>query len=176
MIQRHKIYGLSIPEVLVSLGLIAISTLSVILTVAHAMAISKAASKQHAAWRLASELSAWMHARGHQALGKQPEDLPELSLEQASSSDCYAVACTAREAAYVFLLDWRRRLQERLPGARLVICRDTQPWDEKGGKWRWSCRQTGPSPVGLWLKLGWPLAGQSEVFSPGIAMMQPEIE
>ena len=107
MISRHKTYGLALPEVLVSLSLIAMSALSVTLAGAHAIASSYTASRQHAAWRLTSELSAWLNARGHLALDKLPEDPSELIDKNSAVPDCYAQTCTAQDAARFFLIHER---------------------------------------------------------------------
>ena len=157
---------------MVTLVLLATATLSVSMMSAHATRLSHAASRQQAAWRLASELMVWLRARGDQALGTLPEN-PVLMLNKAeamdTTSDCYVKRCEASDAAYFYLSDWYRRLSTSVPGARVMICQGGAGEDAVGRQWRWTCDGDTADTSVMWLKLGWPQAGTDE-FKPKIAL------
>ena len=158
--------GISLVEVLVSLALLTIATLALSMMSAHARMTGSAAAKQQAGWRLIAELAVWLRLRGDKPLGGLPED--PSSLLAKSTADCYSKRCDPVEAAEFYLADWYRRLSTSVPGARLVVCRDDQPWDATAGRWRWQCNGNSASP--LWLKLGWPQPGAIIEFAPQILL------
>ena len=62
------------------------------------------------------------------------------------------VADAAAQAA------WQDRAGAALPGGRAVVCRDSSPWNDAAGAYRWDCAPTaGP----LLVKLGWREGGSA---------------
>ena len=164
--------GMGLVEVMVALALLAMATLSVSIISAYASRLSHAASRQQAAWRLASELAVWLRTRGDQALGALPEN-PALLLNKAESvntiSDCYEKRCDASDAAHFYLGDWYRRLLTSVPGARVMICQGGDGEGAVASQWQWTCNGDTADTSVIWLKLGWPQAGTNE-FMPNIAL------
>ena len=72
-------------------------------------------------------------------------------------TDCKgtSVTCTPDELTAYMLKDWRKRVENDLPGGRAVVCRDSTPKDTSGtgtGLYHWSCDNAGDM---LMIKIGW---------------------
>jgi type IV pilus assembly protein PilV len=52
--------------------------------------------------------------------------------------------------------DWTARAAAALPGGRAVICRDSLPWDEAAGAYRWTCE---PAAGPVLVKVAWQEGG-----------------
>lgn len=53
---------------------------------------------------------------------------------------------------------WTARAAAALPGGRAVICRDSSPWDDTAGAYRWACE---PAAGPLLVKVAWQESGSA---------------
>ena len=152
----HRTLGVSLVEVMVTMTLLSIAAAGVVSACAHIRSTASRADAEQAAWLLASELSEWLRQRGDQPLGDLPED-PSAVIPAASGSDeCYSAACRPAEAAMFYLRDWHRRLRERLPGARLVLCHGLPDDRDTTGSDQGSCATVTRDERMVWFRLAWP--------------------
>lgn len=109
---------------------------------------------------LASELVAMLRQRarvGTEAVW--PSRARQLDFKLADRAggsgvlDCRLRTCTAEEALDFELNDWSTRAAEFLPSARLVLCRDRNPWNVGAAQFDWACSKEDTAP--LLIKLGW---------------------
>jgi type IV pilus assembly protein PilV len=68
---------------------------------------------------------------------------------------CYAMACDSSQLAQFDIHGWKRRVRDALPSGRLVICRDSRPWDDGKGAFVWECTAGSGERASLVIKLGW---------------------
>ncbi len=150
----YRASGTSLIEVMVTLLLIVTAAAGLVRSCAHVRATASHAASQQAAWRLTSELAEWLRLRGDQPLGPLPEDPASLIAAPAGTGDCYRSACTPADAARFFLHDWYRRLRERLPGVRLMICAggpaESRPSGQSGAACAGQARAEGVVWFRLW--------------------------
>lgn len=115
---------------------------------------------------LASELAALLRPRirmGSEAVWPSAARQLDFELAQRLRSggapDCRLRACNASEALDFELNDWATRAAAVLPAARLVLCRDRNPWNANAEHFEWTCSKDDSAP--LLIKLGWRLDAQS---------------
>jgi type IV pilus assembly protein PilV len=70
-----------------------------------------------------------------------------------TASMCYARHCDPTQLAAAEIYEWLTRLNEVLPNARAVICRDDQPWDSNANNLSWDCAYANQASIVI--KLGW---------------------
>ena len=160
--------GFSFIDVLLTLLLLTLSAMNFV-SVSNAAAM---ATVQHArrvsAFQLASEFADWFQSGG----GHIPLD--DLAHMVAGDDDLISAyncmyqdadsACSAEDSAKSYIAFWRSRLNERVPGVQVILCRDTRPWNEQAGRWEWSCAEAGTAST--FIKLGWPADAHESGFPP----------
>jgi type IV pilus assembly protein PilV len=116
---------------------------------------------------------------------------PFLSIDYKSSEQsiaspaamCYAADCGTADLATFDIYEWETRVKAVLPGGRVKICRDGNPWDSAAGEFSWACTANpGSTGAPLVIKIGWYGKGikpdgradraltPPSAFPPGIAL------
>ena len=160
---HHSQQGFTLIEVLVALLVLSFGMLGLIGMQAFALKSNREAKFYSEGTNLAQELAEMM--RGNNLVAIQTEALNNPYLSNTLNtgtvtSTCLAVgnACaTTKEVASAQMIEWRTRVRNALPGARLEICFDSEPYSDAGLP-QWACT---PSAAGgnevIVLKLGWSL-------------------
>ncbi|CAM4099441.1 type IV pilus modification protein PilV [Paracidovorax anthurii] len=159
--------GFSLIEVLVAIVVLSFGMLGVVGLQAYAVQANRDARMQAQAANLARELAEMM--RGNKAVGAKPgvpgstPDNPYIvdlsgTMSSGPSEYCMIVSnastgcTTAKAVAAAEMTEWLTRLRAELPGARVVVCFDSAPYDSSG-KGQWDCT---PSSSGIAvIKIGW---------------------
>lgn len=153
--------GFSLVEVLVSIVILSFGLLGMVGMQAASMQSNRDSRAQSAAVVLARELSESI--RGNKAEGiKVAANNPYVGaftspLTAATPSYCLNVAtgtaaCTSpADIANAQMTEWLGRVDNELPGARVAVCFDSDPFDS-AGRPRWACNGTGSILV---VKIGW---------------------
>lgn len=158
---RNDAGGFSLVEVLVSIVVLSFGLLGMVGMQAASLQSNRDSRAQSAAVVLARELSESI--RGNKVEGiKAAADNPYVGafsspLVAATPSYCLNVAsgttaCTGpTDIANAQMTEWLSRVDNELPGARVAICFDSDPFDS-AGRPRWACNGTGSIMV---VKIGW---------------------
>jgi type IV pilus assembly protein PilV len=113
--------------------------------------------------QIASEIADRIRANHHE-MRRGDADNPFLHVDYDSSrvsnpdpppASCYAAACDSGQLAAFDVYEWKRRVRDALPGGRLLICRDSLPWNEEQGALAWECSAGSGEAASLVIKLGW---------------------
>lgn len=91
---------------------------------------------------------------------------------------CYTTACDSRQLADFDIYEWKKRIRGALPAGRLLICRDSQPWDIGKGGFTWDCSPSSSDSASLVIKLGWRSkqeAGNDGKAEDGNASLPPKL-
>ncbi|SNS32104.1 type IV pilus assembly protein PilV [Noviherbaspirillum humi] len=153
-----RLRGFTLIEVLVSILLLAIGVIGCANLVLQALRSQKQSGYRSAAVQLASEMADMVRNRtvplpqngggDYEFDAARPGAIPPTS-----DFSCFTSVCDPDIAAGQHLADWRQRVASALPGARVVICRDSAPWDRASRKLKWSCDHRAGAP--LVIKIGW---------------------
>lgn len=154
--------GFTLTEVLVSVFIL---TIGVIGTVGLQLATLRTAqytAYQTTAVQLASEIADALRSHRNSA-DEAGNANPYIVLDYSSrdapptgAASCHASTCMPEELAYARIAEWKNRVRRSLPGGRIRICRDAEPWQSGTGAFKWGC--TAPAdPVNapLAIKIGW---------------------
>lgn len=155
--------GFTLIEVLVAVVVLSFGLLGMVGVQAFALQANRDSRQQAQAANLARELSELMRNNNLVAVKQNPNDNPYLfdSSTGPYNENCLGVAnatsgCPDTTAvAKSEMMDWVARVNQALPGARIVVCFDSSPYDSTGMP-RWACdgssSATDPTAV---VKLGW---------------------
>lgn len=183
--------GFSLTEVLVSMLVLAIGVLGAAGLQLAATRTTQQAAFQTLALQLASEMADKMRANDAQM--KQAGGL-FLAVDYKSASDgepsvpgklCYAASCDAAELAAFDIYEWESRVKEALPGGRVLICRDSSPWDSGQGRLIWDCSGSSTTNASYVIKVGWQgknpdgslIKNAESIFPPSVALtVKPYIQ
>jgi len=170
MMKHPKQSGFTLAEVLVSVLVLALGIIGTAGMQLTALRTSQQTAFQTAAIQLASEIADKMRANSGR-FNLADDVNPFLDLDYASSSDplpplgktCHASSCSAEELANFEIHEWKSRIKTALPGGRIRICRDAQPWDAGAGMFRWNCTvsATSKNVSSLVIKIGWHGKGRN---------------
>jgi type IV pilus assembly protein PilV len=158
MIKQH---GFSMIEVLVSIVVLSFGMLGMVGMQAAALHANREARLQSVAAVMARELADMI--RGNKSVGVLTTGNPYLGsfsspLTPTTASYCLNVAASSTCAdttaiANAEMTEWLARVDAELPGARVVACLDTAPFDASSGMPQWACSAgTGAAIV---IKIGW---------------------
>jgi type IV pilus assembly protein PilV len=125
---------------------------------------------QTTALQLASEMAEKMRINDRQMKLADNANL-FLSVDYQSATDaeitspgalCYEANCTAEDLAKFDIYELKTRIKA-LPGGRVRICRDANPWDSATGAFKWSCTalEKNANNVPLVIKIGWEGKGNN---------------
>lgn len=155
--------GFSLIEVLISIIVLSFGLLGMVGLQAAALQANREARAQSTASSLARELAEMM--RGNKDIGLLTSANPYFGdfsspLAPATTAYCMNVATSTTACADTTAIanaqmtEWLSRVDSELPGARVRICVDSQPFDPSNGTPRWICTATGPGTTTV-IKMGW---------------------
>ena len=140
---------------MVALIILSIAVTGVAAMQLHALRLAQYSAYQTIATQLAAELIERMRANEQQVLVQHSAYLfsynSSPSTAIALSLTCYDTHCDSAAIARHDISTWQQQLQEQLPLARVVVCRDSSVATQNQAGW-----QCDDSPRGLiTIKLGW---------------------
>lgn len=181
---RFQARGFSLVEVLVSIVILSFGLLGAVGLQAAALKNNRDARLQSEATNLARELAEMMRANARVAGAAGAANPYRGSfgpgqLAPATSSDCLNLGqqCDSpQDVANAQMTEWLARVQDTLPGARVVVCLDSQPYD-KDGLPRWACTNGSNAQQNITvIKLGWTRAGsQNQLETAGADGSRPHV-
>jgi type IV pilus assembly protein PilV len=176
---RRRESGFTLLEVLVAIIVLSFGVLGVVGLQAASLQANKEARNQSAAVRLGRELGDMMRGNKDVAILASTTANPYLVSNFTSASalppapdDCSSAACaTTTTVAQFHIRDWLSRVRNELPGARVVICVDSAPYDSAGLP-TWACTNTGGMSV---VKMGWTRQSTDRAASAASAVDQASV-
>lgn len=155
--------GFSLIEVLISIVVLSFGVLGMVGMQAAALQANREARLQSSAVVLGRELGEMMRANKDIANLTTSATNPYLgafSTPLAATAPNYCLSVTASTAcpnatdiASAQMTDWLTRVDRELPGATVVTCFDSAPFDA-GGLPQWACTNPGAGGV-MVVKIGW---------------------
>jgi type IV pilus assembly protein PilV len=171
-----KSRGFSLVEVLVSVVVLSFGLLGMVGMQASALKANREARLQSAGVILARELAEMM--RGNKAVGiLAAATNPYVGsfttpLTATTAAYCLSVGTTACASATTVanaqMTEWLARVDNDLPGARVVVCYDTAPYSASGLP-QWSC--TAGAGAVMVVKIGWT-RGSTDRSKTGAAALE----
>ncbi|HET9641793.1 MAG TPA: type IV pilus modification protein PilV [Burkholderiaceae bacterium] len=155
----HDERGFSLLEVLVGIVVLSFGLLGAVGLQAYGLQANREARLQSAGVQLARELAELMRANKDVAIKAAATDNPYLidypSHPFSTTVNCFTAACgNTQDVARWDVAAWLEHLDDPtsgLPGARVVVCFDSTPFDAAGMP-QWECSNTGGLVV---IKIGW---------------------
>lgn len=164
--------GFSMVEVLIAIVVLSFGLLGMVGLQAFSIQANRDARLQSVAVDLARELAEMM--RGNKQVGVQTSAasnpyLVSLTSPLTLSSPSYclkvsnaatgcgdtSVTANAVTLAQSQMTEWLARVDSQLPGARVVICFDSAPYDTTTGLPVWACTGTSSNIGTIVVKMGW---------------------
>lgn len=182
--------GFTLIEVLVSIFVLALGVIGVAGMQLNAMRTTQQSGFQTTALQLASEMADRMRSNDSQMKLADAQN-PFLAVAYnsgtataptAPAKKCYSTAtdCSAAELAQYDIYEFETRIKSALPGGRVVICRDTSPWDNSAGALTWTCTAgiAAVNGASMVIKIGWQakrpdgtlVRAVDKSFPPGVAI------
>jgi type IV pilus assembly protein PilV len=168
--------GFSMVEVLISILVLTFGMLGMVGMQAAALHANREARLQSTAAVLARELADMI--RGNKSVGVLATSNPYLgdfstSLVYGTPSYCLAVAASTTCAdttaiANAEMTEWLARVDAELPGARVVTCLDTAPFDASSGLPQWGC--TAGASAAIVIKIGWTQGSTNKSLTGTLAL------
>ncbi len=153
--------GFSMIEVLVSILVLALGVIGAAGMQLHALRTNQQSGFQSAAVQLASELADKMRANDSQ-MRQDDSANPFLAIDyhadaepQQPSKLCFAEGCDPAELADFDIYEWEKRVKAALPDGRVLVCRDTEPWDSTKHSLSWACKSGAGGGSVFLIKIGW---------------------
>ncbi|CAM8665451.1 PilV Tfp pilus assembly protein PilV [Comamonadaceae bacterium] len=179
--------GFSLVEVLVSVVVLSFGLLGAVGLQASALQANREARIQSSALILARELAEMMRANKDAALLATDNPfhgdftLPATvtspnyclnvsnSMTTATANPCAGAdaAATQKNIGLALMTEWLARVNEELPGARVVVCDDTAPYTA-GGLPQWNC--TAGTNATKVVKIGWTKTSTNKALSGASAI------
>lgn len=164
--------GQTLIEVLVAIAILMLGAGTLAALQLHSLRMLQQSGYQTSATYFAAELAERMRANPAQARADHSTYLfayqADLSQSQAAtppSSACLLHACDSAAMAAADVSDWQQRLQQALPQARAVVCRDSNP---AAPQLRWHCDHADSAAIVI--KIGWRPWSATAVPAPGVAL------
>ena len=154
--------GFSLLEVLVSIIILSFGLLGMVGLQAAAIQANREAKIQSSASILARELAELMRGNPAVALTAGPSNpylITTTTSPMAPNTANYCLnvgssACsTNTNLADAQMTEWLSRVDSELPGAKVVVCPDSAPFDANGLP-RWACSTSGTGITNV-IKIGW---------------------
>lgn len=158
------ISGFSMIEVLVSIFVLAIGAIGAAAMQINAMQTTQQSGFHSAAVQLALDLVEKMS--GNAAIMQLSDSSnPFLKIDYRTDrnmkptpprNNCYQSTsdCDAQQLAESEIYEVLSKMTASFPTARIVVCRDTAPWDDSVTSYRWDCQSTGQL-TSIVIKIGW---------------------
>lgn len=169
--------GFSMVEVLVSIVILTFGMLGMVGMQAAALHSNRDARLQSAAAGLAREMADMI--RGNKVVGALTTSNPYLGsfsspLTFGTQSFCLNVAAssacsTATDVANAEMTEWLARVDAELPGARVVSCLDSAPFDASGLP-QWDC--TAGTNAVVVIKIGWTQGSTNKSLTGAAALLR----
>jgi type IV pilus assembly protein PilV len=175
-LQRCRIKGFTLIEVLVAMFVLALGVVGAAGTQVTAARLRQQAALESDAVQLAASLGARMRVNAAQMALADAAN-PYLQFEyDALDGDpavppvqCFgAAACDSAQMAAFDLYEAARIVQGAFPGGRIAVCRDGSGWNAALQAFEWTCGGSAGAPVVV--KLGWRAPGSSAA-APFVAMV-----
>lgn len=158
---RAATAGFSLLEVLVSIIVLTVGLLGASGMLLSAMRTTSESGNFSSAINLARELSE--KARANKAVSVKTTATDNAYLVDWKSGDaipgtstagttCISSDCTNSQLASWDVNNWVQRVDAVLPGSRVKVCLDSDPWDAGNSAYKWACD---PSGRNLVVKLSW---------------------
>ena len=163
-------HGFTLLEVLVAIVVLSFGVLGVVGLQAAALQANKDARYQSTAVALGRELGDLM--RGNKDLAAVDNSasnpyLGDYTAVTTTTDQCVTAACANTGAvARHNMRDWLTRVEAALPGSRVVICFDDNPYND-GNPLVWGCTNTGGATAVV--KIGWTRQGFDRAASQPIS-------
>ncbi|MFZ6845991.1 type IV pilus modification protein PilV [Undibacterium sp. RuTC16W] len=175
-----KNQGFSLIEVLIAVFVLALGVIGAAGLQLAAIRTSQQTNFQTNAVQLANELADKMRSNDAQMKLADASNL-FLNMNYDSAVDptpsaptlCYTSAanCTSTDLAKADIYEWQIRLKNSLPGGRVVVCRDSTPFDTTTKSLTWTCKPDANS--GLTLKIGWKSKNPDGSFNSNAGVIPP---
>lgn len=185
--EATKHHGFSLIEILISVAVLSFGLLGAVGLQASALQSNREARIQSSALALTRELAEMI--RGNKDVALLATDNPfhgdfstpmtaptpsyclkvSNSMTPTSSSPCTGATPTAtqKNIANAAMTEWLARVEDELPGARVVICDDVSPYTTAGLP-QWTCT-AGASATKV-LKMGWTKTSTNKALSAASAL------
>lgn len=156
---RARFGGFTLIEVLVALFVLAVGIVGAAAAQLGAERTRQQSVLVSEAAQLAGSLAARMQVnRAVSSLPGGANPYLALSYDAAdgpptAAAICFDSPCTPAQLAEFDLHEIRQLVHARFPHGRVVVCRDSSPWDAAAGRLRWSC-DAHPDALPV-VKLGW---------------------
>ncbi len=184
--RAHYIAGFTLLEVMVAVFVLALGVIG-----AAGMQLTAHRTRQQSALlseavQMASAMADKMRANVAQmTLGDAANSYLNLSYDGATQAApgapatlCFSQAanCDSAQMAQFDIYELEQQISARLPGGRLVICRDAQVWDAGRKALTWACDGGAAAPIVI--KLGWqgknpdgsPSQDTGKQYAPSVAI------
>jgi type IV pilus assembly protein PilV len=158
----NRSYGFSLIEVLIAVFVVAMGIVGAAGLQLASIRTSQQSGYQSAAVALANELADKMRANDAQMRLSDSQN-PFLKINYNKATDpapakptlCYttSASCDATALANAEIYEWLMRMREALPEGRVVVCRDSAPFDSTKKMLTWTC--TADTKAGITIKIGW---------------------
>lgn len=154
--------GFSLIEILIALVVLAVGLLGTLALQLATLRTSRVTGDEASALQIATEIAEQLrnHARSPEIVTMYAQVALSATLtfdEGAGSVSCFGseANCNSVELAAFDIQQWKALIRNRLPGGRLRICRDAQPWQLSTRSMQWACSDSANAKDPLWIKLGW---------------------
>lgn len=164
--------GFTLLEILVAVIVLSLGLLGAVGMLTAAARSNREARLQSAAVLLSRDLADRMRANKDEALKSAGNSYLTdttfgTSWTAPAAANCISSTCTGGAMAAWDIRDWLTRVNAELPGARVVVCYDTAPFDAAGvPAWGCAAPAAGASGTG-YVKIGWTRAIYRNGANPG---------
>lgn len=166
-------HGFTLIEVLVAIVILTLGASGVAAMQLHALRMAQQSGFQTTATQLAVTLAELMRANPELARsGGSPylfsyeataaSASTSASTSVSTSASCLQRTCDSAAMAAGEVQGWQQQLQQALPRARAVVCRDDNP--AAAGRLQWSCDHAGDAAMVI--KIGWSARETSSSSDP----------
>lgn len=179
---RKNQTGFSLLEVLISIVILSFGLLGMVGLQAAALQANRDARLQSVASSFAREIAELMRsnknialAAGNPYIGSFQNPTGTTSLAPATPANCLNIAnapCTTATLANAHMTDWLARVDNALPGARVVICLDATPYAANGVP-QWACT-AGANATHI-VKIGWTRTSTDKTKTGADALIRADI-
>lgn len=160
LLQRPPAQGGLLIEVLVAMFILSLAVLGSVALQLNSIAQTRQAINLTVASAAAQELAELIHNNSAHpaALDAYLNPTPiTLNDRAAPAHNCINAGCNALRLAQWEKEDWLRRLQSRVPGAHVAVCRDTAAYASDGrAQWQCTAAANDAAVPQVWVKIAWP--------------------
>lgn len=167
---NSRMSGFSLIEVMIAILVLALGVVGAASMQLIALQVARQSSFQTTALYLALQMADSIRIHTHH-LKNGDAHHPYLAIDYRSAdgqtvpidgnSHCYGkeAQCSVDQLIRFEIALWLRHLRKELPGARVRVCRDAQPWDAGSQQYTWNCTQgtAADTNVAVVIKIGWPV-------------------